>query len=293
MKIRIIFDNETCTVSSTGKESLYDLKRAIAKKYEIPTSSIVLRIGERRRVLELPDNIIIANTGFESGIKIYVDSVQPSKANTPKFDQVPDNNGLIMIRRIIPADNSCLFNSVAYAMEGGSRSLKKFLRQICASYIASDPEKYNEAFLGMPVEEYQEWILDSGNWGGAIETEILAEHYSIEICTIDTQSLCVSVFGSDKGYKERIYLAFDGVHYDIIVRNISEDMDEDTDISVFDSRDTYAYEGAFLVAKEMNYKSQITKPSYSLDSGVCSQKALSEKNLRGAIQQAEKFEMSC
>jgi hypothetical protein len=41
-----------------------------------------------------------------------------------------------------------------------------FLRKICCEAIKADPEFYNEGFLGSPNEVYQNWILNSNNWGG-------------------------------------------------------------------------------------------------------------------------------
>lgn len=38
--------------------------------------------------------------------------------------------------------------------------------KVIAATVASDPEKYNEAFLGKPNAEYCAWILDSEKWGG-------------------------------------------------------------------------------------------------------------------------------
>lgn len=35
----------------------------------------------------------------------------------------------------------------------------------------------------------------------------------------------------------RIYLLFDGIHYDVLVKNICEDMDQETDIGVSLSSD--------------------------------------------------------
>ena len=70
-------------------------------------------------------------------------------SSLPKY-QTPDKNGLIMIRRIIPADNSCLFNSVIYALECQSdfKSSPMELRNIVASYVLSDPTTYDETILG-------------------------------------------------------------------------------------------------------------------------------------------------
>lgn len=38
--------------------------------------------------------------------------------------------------------------------------------KVIAGTVASDPEKYNEAFLGKPNGEYCNWIRDSEKWGG-------------------------------------------------------------------------------------------------------------------------------
>jgi ubiquitin thioesterase OTU1 len=39
---------------------------------------------------------------------------------------------------------------------------------VIAATVVSDPETYNEAFLGKPNEEYSQWILDPEKWGGEI-----------------------------------------------------------------------------------------------------------------------------
>jgi hypothetical protein len=38
--------------------------------------------------------------------------------------------------------------------------------KVIAGTVASDPEKYNEAFLGKPNGEYCNWIRDYEKWGG-------------------------------------------------------------------------------------------------------------------------------
>jgi hypothetical protein len=36
--------------------------------------------------------------------------------------------------------------------------------EVIAATVASDPEKFNEAFLGIPNEAYCAWILDNEKW---------------------------------------------------------------------------------------------------------------------------------
>jgi hypothetical protein len=96
--------------------------------------------------------------------------------------------------RVIAADNSCLFNAVAYLMEG-SLTMSGDLRQLIASVVMSDPETYSEATLSKPCDEYCKWIMDPSSWGGAIEISILSAYYQTEIAAIDCQTVCVYRFG--------------------------------------------------------------------------------------------------
>lgn len=38
--------------------------------------------------------------------------------------------------------------------------------KVIAATVASDPQKYSEAYLGKPNADYCAWILDSEKWGG-------------------------------------------------------------------------------------------------------------------------------
>ncbi|THG12829.1 hypothetical protein TEA_016159 [Camellia sinensis var. sinensis] len=99
-----------------------------------------------------------------------------------------------VIRRVIPSDNSCLFNAVGYVMDHDKNKAPE-LRQVTAATVASDPTQYSEAFLGKPNEEYCTWILDPEKWGGAIELAILADYYGREIAAYDIQTLRCDLYG--------------------------------------------------------------------------------------------------
>lgn len=105
-----------------------------------------------------------------------------------------------MIRKIIPSDNSCLFNSVAYALEKKTMNLAGELRNIIAGIVMSDPEKYTEVLLGKSNDKYCEWILKDTSWGGEIELMILSEYYKCEICAISIQTLANFTYGLNKNY---------------------------------------------------------------------------------------------
>jgi len=284
----------------TENSSIYDLKNEISRISNIPISKIALKLGYPPQRVDLPENTTLGNLEIQSGETIIAEedsnasqknssvptvnhqtqknSPQKMKTEQNTLTQMPNPEGLIMVRRVIPADNSCLFNSIAYALENKSKTKSRDLRDIVAGYIMSDPERYNEAILERPNYKYCEWIQKSDSWGGAIELEIFSRHYEVEICAVDIENAIVSVFGSEQGYKERIYVLYDGIHYDILVRNISEDMDNSMDITVFNTNDTYAHNGALALARELKAKKQFTNTNkFTIQCGVCYAKFTGEK----------------
>ncbi|CAI0382751.1 unnamed protein product [Linum tenue] len=137
-----------------------------------------------------------------------------------------------VVRRVIPSDNSCLFNAVGYVMDHNKNKAPE-LRQVIAATVASDPVKYNEAFLGKPNQEYCAWILDSEKWGGAIELAILADYYGREIAAYDIQTTRCDLYGQDKKYSERVMLIYDGLHYDALAMSPVEEAPEEFDQTIF------------------------------------------------------------
>ncbi|CAN1339712.1 OVARIAN TUMOR DOMAIN-containing deubiquitinating enzyme 2 [Linum perenne] len=137
-----------------------------------------------------------------------------------------------VVRRVIPSDNSCLFNAVGYVMDHNKNKAPE-LRQVIATTVARDPVKYNEAFLGKPNQEYCAWILNSEKWGGAIELSILADHYGREIAAYDIQTTRCDLYGQDKKYSERVMLIYDGLHYDALAMSPFEEAPDEFDQTIF------------------------------------------------------------
>lgn len=88
------------------------------------------------------------------------------------------------------------------------------MRQIIAQHVANDKESYNEAILGKPNDDYCTWIQKPETWGGAIEVSILSNFYGIEIAVVDITNGIINRFGEDKNFGMRVFLLFDGIHYD-------------------------------------------------------------------------------
>ena len=65
---------------------------------------------------------------------------------------------------------------------------KLLSREVIANVVSSDQEKYSQAYLGRENQQYCTWILTKDAWGGAIEVQILAEYFQVEIVVVDTKS---------------------------------------------------------------------------------------------------------
>ena len=124
-------------------------------------------------------------------------------------------------RKVIAADNSCLFNAVIYTSRMGIRDNKE-LRRLIAETVTQDPNTYSEGFLGKPTAEYAAWILSGDTWGGEIELSIMAPCLSLEIAVADIQTGNVYVYGEGAGFSSRVYLLYDGIHYDALHRPSSD-----------------------------------------------------------------------
>jgi len=128
-----------------------------------------------------------------------------------------DDDGTVAVRKVIDADNSCLFNAIGYVF---FRSLAKAkeLRKVVHDAVLSDPDTFSEATLGKPPKEYAEWVLQPNSWGGQVELFVLSTHLRKQIAAYDVQTGRVDVYGEDRFPRsERGHLIYDGLHYDALV----------------------------------------------------------------------------
>ncbi|KAG8201304.1 hypothetical protein JTE90_016786 [Oedothorax gibbosus] len=177
------------------------------------------------------------------------------EANRQEYNLMEVEQGGIMMRHVVPSDNSCLFNSVYFALNDGEYDgqISNNMRQIIATAVQNNPDKYNSAFLGKENLEYCAWILDSNHWGGAIELSILSEHYKVQIAAVDTVSLSMHCFGEDGNYTQRIFLIYDGIHYDPLLLELGN-----TRQTVFGVDDRKVKEMVMELAKEAKSSRQFT-----------------------------------
>lgn len=176
----------------------------------------------------------------------------------------------ILMRRTVPANNSCLFTSVYFSLSNGEYDMTTglTLRQIIAETVAADSVTYNEAFLGKPNKEYCAWILNENHWGGAIELSILSKYYGVEIVAVDTQNIRLNRFGEDLNYDQRILLIYDGIHYDpLMLETLGSPQQIQT---LFQTSDETILQMALEIAREAKSSRQFTDvQNFSLHCLVC------------------------
>jgi len=198
--------------------------------------------------------------------------IQPEKA--PESVRArPTQNALL--RQVVPADNSCLFTSVFFCIENGKLDLscQKSMRELIAHTVKSDPVTFNDAILGKTSSEYCKWIKDDSNWGGGIEIMILSKYYKIEICVVDIQTCRIDRFGEDYNYPSRVFIIYDGIHFDPLFMDSPEaSSKKQTRFSVYDDD---VWKQALEMAREVKAARQfVDVNNFKLKCLVC-QKALS------------------
>eukprot|EP00092_Neocalanus_flemingeri_P023715 GFUD01025721.1.p1 GENE.GFUD01025721.1~~GFUD01025721.1.p1 ORF type:complete len:348 (-),score=97.11 GFUD01025721.1:229-1209(-) len=153
-----------------------------------------------------------------------------------------------MLRKVVPADNSCLFTSINYCMSGCvvPSENSSFMREVIASVVGSDTEKFSDAFLGKPNADYCSWIMGKDAWGGAIEVQILAEYFQVQIVVVDIVSGSMTIFGEALNFPSRMVLIYDGIHYDPLYYPAPDG----TDQTVHSTSDASILEKAKVTAEE-------------------------------------------
>ncbi|KAH8349893.1 hypothetical protein KR084_008654 [Drosophila pseudotakahashii] len=166
-----------------------------------------------------------------------------------------DFNG-ILLKKVVPADNSCLFTSIRFVLNGKvDNEGSEMMRHIIAQEVAADTQSYNDAVLGKSNAEYCSWIQKADSWGGAIEVSILSNYYGIEIDVVDIQNAIINRFGEDKNFGLRVFLLFDGIHYDPLYMETSQSAAPAT---IFPVEELGVYQQAEQLANEAQSSRQYT-----------------------------------
>lgn len=167
--------------------------------------------------------------------------------------------------KVIDADNSCLFNAIGYLINGKatfSTFDPNFYRQVIAGIVLSQPSYYTKELLEKSPDEYASWIMDKSSWGGEIELSILSTYLDIEIAVCDIMSTTLLLYKSIESSGKnadtcrnpsRIYVLYDGVHYDAIIAMING-----SEITRFSSDEQVVESKVLELAQDLNRRRQYT-----------------------------------
>ncbi|EJD41040.1 OTU-domain-containing protein [Auricularia subglabra TFB-10046 SS5] len=207
---------------------------------------------------------------------VLASSSVPTRSTGPETIRT---EGGVLVHRVVPDDNSCLFSSVAILFEQDMSSAPK-LRQIVADEIRKNEITYDEAVLGQSRDSYITAILKPSTWGGAIELAILSDHYNAEISSIDVETGRVDRFGEGK-HSNRAILLYSGIHYDAVSRAPTSDAPPDFHETLFDVSDAGALNGAKELAKRLREKKAFTNTAtFDLKCQLCGKGLKGEKEAR-------------
>ncbi|RDB21150.1 putative ubiquitin thioesterase otu1 [Hypsizygus marmoreus] len=274
---------------------------------ELPLASLGLKTGEQIIVSELPDKSpatraptassipsrasTLSSGSFAAPAPVSPSVLSPSQSSGPDY---VETDGGVLVHRVVPDDNSCLFSAVALVFEQ-SISKAPEMRQIVAEGIRKEPETYNEAILGMPPSQYINTILKPSTWGGAIELGILASHFRTEIASIDVETGRIDHFSppADQAGGMRCILIYSGIHYDAATLAPMVDAPGEWHQTVFpvQSSGTSAEEDSVLVAAKkladiLRAKKAFTNTAtFDLKCEVCGQGLKGEKDARAHAEQ--------
>jgi ubiquitin thioesterase OTU1 len=209
--------------------TLLDLKVKVAEVTGVEFTRQELRCGFPPKLLTGGSNLPLQEVGVTPGTALQLKEI-------PLHER--------FLRQVIDADNSCLFNALAFCLGQGVS------REVVATVVASEPDVYTEALLGQPPTTYVRWIRDLKNWGGEIELYIFAKFFRVVIRVVDIQSGCVFNYGEgneddqqDQKEPGVVYLLYDGVHYDAL--KVA------SGVTKFALNDTEALEGFKSLASEL------------------------------------------
>ncbi|XP_026737178.1 ubiquitin thioesterase OTU1 [Trichoplusia ni] len=266
----------------TSDSTVGELKMFLSSISDVGIERVCVLCGYPPKPLDISnDHKKLSEIGLKTGETLIVEekAVSSTGGSSKPPEQKPLENGIashetlgpcrpgILMKKVVPSDNSCLFTSIGFVLNGNvDTSVHTLMRQIIAMEVASDLDTYNEAVLGKPNADYCAWIQQPSSWGGAIEVAILSRFYGLEMAVVDTLNAIINRFGEDKNYGQRVFLLFDGVHYDPLYLEQSDGGIQ----TIFPAEDLEIYHEAEQLAHEAKSSRQFTDLNkFTLKCMVC------------------------
>ena len=306
-RIRIRHANGSLTISVPSKKSTTFgevgnlIDNAIKEKdgEGVPPAKQIWKTGypprPHQQVKSTDEFILEDNMISVSSLKSGTDEQQPTIlfvldtkpiTETLQTQQLPvmDNDGGgVMVRRVMASDNSCLFHSVCYVLNtlssgtsGHNVISQQQLRQVVADAIIANPTVYTEAFLGQSSEDYIKFITNPQSWGGQIELSVLSQTLKIEIAALDIVRNRYDIYGStsdtidNNNFNQRVYVIYDGIHYDALAYTFDEQLPQDQDVTRFAPTDSGILQEAIVLCQQQhNVKSFTDTSNFALRCIIC------------------------
>lgn len=202
LNIKIALDDSIVDISSSSTETLGDLKSKILAVLN-QKGEVVIRMGFPPITLEgskddkktLKDLKISNNELLRVAIKASTSTDNMNSSNYKQTSNDPiDYSKYSIYRKVIPADNSCLFNAINYAMNNIINE-PQIMRELIAVEIISNPDLFCEAILEKNPEAYCKWIMQDDTWGGGIELSILSKTFQMKLGVVDINHITIENFG--------------------------------------------------------------------------------------------------
>lgn len=265
IKIKIMSKNSSVTMNLNPFCKMFQFKQKLADTARLPVDSVVISKGylNPREIVDFSDaDAKISDCNILNGDIFFVSEKPPGEI---KREDVPRNEVVntetfgenigMLLKKVVPGDNSCLFTSIGFVINGKvDPACGNYMRSLVASAVEQDPDEFSEAILGMPNVEYCKWIMEPDAWGGAIELSILSKYYGIEIAVVDSINAIINRFGEDHHYPLRVFLMFDGIHFDPLYLEREGEANQ----TIFQSDDNKILQQAAELAKEANSSRQFT-----------------------------------
>ena len=221
------YEGNIFNINIKHDETLSALKKAIklnlsSRGINTSESNIKILYGFPKKILqgEELDTLTLEELTIYDKDHLMIElseSKEENKENLQKENQeqnIIDYSKYSIKKKDIPADNSCLFNAINFAINQNAES-PEIIREIITVEIMSNPDEYNSAILGKTPQEYCKWILNKETWGGGIELSILSKFFHVQIGVADIQFITIEYFGN---YDKCIYLLYNNIHYDVFYK---------------------------------------------------------------------------
>ena len=251
IEVRCYYNDIFFNIKISKNETLLNLKNNIksnltSKGINVNESNLNILYGFPPKTInnDQMDNLTLDDLSIFDKDSLRIQLIDPKLSNTDKNDKnentnknnqkngnnynVIDYSKYSIKKKDIPADNSCLFNAINFAINQNADN-PEIIRGIISSEIMANPNEYNSGILGKEPDKYCKWIMDKETWGGGIELSILSKFFQIQIGVADIQHITIEYFGN---YDRCIYLLYNNIHYDVFYK------EENGKITgIFDSQD--------------------------------------------------------